>query len=109
MILTNFTDFYGVFFGFLKECQVDVLIDCLLVLQIELLEHVNRKLGGSNGSNGLSKRIQQEIHQEMMSQHHEISDDEEDISTLQLRLSPRISAKNSPTDSPRDSVENLSS
>ena len=88
---------------------MDVLIDCLLVLQIELLEHVNRKLGGSNGSNGLSKRIQQEIHQEMMSQHHEISDDEEDISTLQLRLSPRISAKNSPTDSPRDSVENLSS
>jgi len=80
-----------------------------LKAEIELLEHVNRKLGGSNGSNGLSKRIQQEIHQEMMSQHHEISDDEEDISTLQLRLSPRISAKNSPTDSPRDSVENLSS
>lgn len=84
-----------------------------LKAEIEMLEHVNRKLGGSNVSNGLSKRI----HQEMMSQHHEASDEEEDISTLQLRLSPRISprisAKNSPTDSPahsrRDSVENLSS
>ena len=52
-----------------------------------MLEHVNRKLG----RNGLSKRT---LHQEIMSQQEISDEEEEDMSTLELRLSPRGSLEN---------------
>jgi hypothetical protein len=52
--------------------------------QIQRLEHVNRKLGGTNGFSKLA-------HQQEVS---DPSDDDEDMSKLELRFSPRTSVEN---------------
>lgn len=52
--------------------------------QIQRLEHVNRKLGGTNGLSKLA-------HQQDVS---DPSDDDEDMSKLKLRFSPRTSVEN---------------
>ncbi|XP_046444293.1 ecotropic viral integration site 5 ortholog-like isoform X1 [Daphnia pulex] len=55
-----------------------------LKAEIQRLEHVNRKLGGTNGFSKLA-------HQQEVS---DPSDDDEDMSKLELRFSPRTSVEN---------------
>ena len=56
-----------------------------VVFQIQRLEHVNRKLGGTNGFSKLAH--QQDVGSDP-------SDDDEDMSKLELRFSPRTSLEN---------------